>query len=989
MKKNFLLLFMCLLSVHLLFAQDMITISGQVTDAASGQPLIGAGVAVVGTTSGTQTDVNGNFTISAPADGTLTVDYLGYERQQIPINGQTTINVQLATSAQQLEQVVVVGYGTQRKRDVTGSIVSLREEEFEDKPVQNPLNAIQGKASGVVVTNSGVPGAAPAIRVRGVGSINGVAPLYVVDGIFTDNIDFVNPNDIASMEILKDASSLAMFGVQGANGVIIITTKRAQEGQTTVNVNSYAGFQKVTNKIDLANAAQFKMLYNEQLANLGEAPFDFSGYTADTDWQDEIFRTAFINNNSVSIRSGTARNQASFSMNYYNQEGVLKYDSYKRYTAHLRDEFTVNKNLKIGGDISLFRWDRNPASASITNALWASPVFSPFNEAGEYNASPPFQRTEVGNPVATTEINKGNTISNGYRFVGSVFAEVSFLKNFTWRPTLYADLGFNNERGYTPAYVVGDRAQYNDITGVRQSKATYTTGQMDQLLTYAKVFGKHDVTALVGYTSRYKGDDNVGGSRQGITIPIPDNPQFWYLGIGTPVTNERNSGGGSEETFISLLSRVNYSYDGKYLLNLSFRRDGTSKFGPNKRWGNFPSVGAGWVMSEESFLRDQEIVDFLKLKGSWGRMGNQSIGNYLFYPALNTGVTAVFGENVYPAAVPEYIANPDVHWEVIEGADAGIELVTLDNRLNLEANYYNRKSRDLLVRLPVPGAVGAALAIDNAGTILNTGFELSVTYNDEVGSDFGYSISANATTIHNEVLSLGNDIGYDIVSGPARTAVGHPIGAFYGYVQEGIFQTADEVAQSPQAGMAQPGDIRFKDVNDDGLFDDKDRTFIGSPTPDFNYGASVNLTYRNFALGIDVQGVAGNYIYNDRATATFGILNYPANRVNRWTGPGTSNVEPTLDNTRSNNFLTSTYFLEKGDYFRIRNLSLAYNLRGDILERVHVKGARIYINAQNIATFTKATGYSPEVGGSPISFGIDNGTYPVPATFTGGINLDF
>jgi TonB-linked SusC/RagA family outer membrane protein len=995
MKKYLLILMPCLLSFTG-WSQER-PVSGTVTAAEDGLPIPGVNVVVEGTTKGTATDVDGNYSIQLnEGENRLVFTFVGFKPMTVEVGDRTSIDVALESDVTALEEVVVIGYGTQRKRDVTGAITSLKGEEIADLPNANPLNSIQGRAAGVVITNSGVAGSSPTIRIRGVGSISNTNPLYVVDGIFTDNIDFVNPNDIASMEILKDPSSLAMFGVQGANGVVIITTKRAQKGVTNVNFSSYVGVQKITKKIDVANADQFKSLYNEQLAHLGSAPFDFSNYTADTDWQDLIFRDAMINNNSLSITSGGERNEATFSLNYFKQDGVIKYDSYKRYTAHLRDEYTVNDHLKVGADLSLFRFDRDPyQDGAVNSALWSAPVYAPRDENGNWNAAPTFQRAQVGNPYAFTEIYKDKTISNGYRLVGSLFAEINFLKNFTWKSVFYTDLGFNNSRSYDPLFEIGtgaDRAQFNEITKVTQESRRFTTWQMDHTLTFSKnINDVHDITALAGITQQLKANDFLQGGRQSRSpLNIPDDPNFWYLGIGSDDVTRTNNGGAEEQAFLSFLFRLNYSFANKYLLNASFRRDGTSKFSPNNRWGNFPSVGAGWVITEEPFFRDQNVVEFLKIKASWGRLGNDKVGNYLFYPLLNTGVTAVFGENVYPAAVPEYIPNPNIHWEVVQGTDVGFEAVAMDERLSVEFDYYNRETQDILVRLSIPGAVGASQSLTNAGTIVNKGIEVTLGWNDNLGEDLRYNLGANFTTISNEVTSIGDNIGYNITEGPSRTAIGYPIGAFFGYIQDGIFQTSEEVAASAQAGTARPGDIRFRDVVADGIIDDQDRTFIGSPTPDFIYGGSLGLNYGGFEFSLDVQGVAGNEIYKARQTATFAIVNYEANRLGRWVGPGTSDKEPILDNTRSNNFQTSTYFLDPGDYFRIRNVMIAYNFSSGFLDRLNMKNAKVYVNAQNILTFTEATGYTPEVGGDrPVAFGIDNGTYPLPATYSIGVNLSF
>ncbi|MBX2965723.1 MAG: TonB-dependent receptor [Cyclobacteriaceae bacterium] len=975
-------------------------VQGRVVAAEDNQPLPGVNVLVQGTQKGGVTDIEGNFSIAvSEGENVLVFTFIGYKTQIVQIGGRQTIDVVMESDAFALEEVVVIGYGTQRKRDVTGSIASLKGSDVSDKPNANPLNAIQGKVAGVMVTNSGVAGASPTIQIRGVGSISGANPLYVVDGIFANNIDFVNPNDIASMEILKDPSSLAIYGVQGANGVIIITTKRAQKGQTNVNVSSYAGFQKVIDFIDVTNAEQFKMLYNEELSNRGQAQYDFSNYTANTDWQDLILRNAFITNHSLSITSASERHQTSFSLNYFKQDGVVKYDSYSRYTARLRDEFTINKHIKVGGDISIFRWTREPQTAGLNNAIWAVPVYAPKGPDGVYNTAPAFQRAQVSNPVAVMEFMKGTTISEGYRVVASGFVELNFLKDFTWKSVAYADLGFSKSRGYTPFYqygAVGETVQPNQFSSVRQRNGTNTTWQVDHTLTYSKeINNEHVFTVLGGMTQQYIGSDFIEGSRQGKEpLIIPNHPDFWYLGIGDNDPTRTNNGGADEQAFLSFLLRANYAFKDKYLLNVSYRRDGTSKFNPFNRWGNFGSVGAGWVVTEESFMANNDIINFLKLKASWGRLGNDKIGNYLYYPLLNTGVSGVFGENVYPAAIPQFIPNPNIRWEVVEGFDAGFEAIFLNNKFTAEASFYNRKTRDILVTIDVPGAVGASVSQVNAGTILNRGIELVLGWNDTFSQDWRYTINANVTTIHNEVLSIGDNVGYTIIAGPSgqsRTAIGHPIGAFFGYVQEGIFQSQEEINSAPnQQGTIRPGDIRYRNVNDsDNAINDQDRTFIGSPIPDYTFGLSLGLSYKSFDLSVDLQGVAGNEIYRQRSSQTFAPLNYEANRLKRWVGPGSSNTEPIMDNARPNNFLPSTYFLDKGDYLRIRNVSLGYNFPSAVLERIKLKNAKVYVNAQNVFTFMKATGYSPEVGGSPVSFGIDNGVYPIPATYTAGINLSF
>ncbi len=975
-----------------LYAQE---ISGSIKDATTGAPL--PGVTIVNQSKpgiGAVSNNDGSFHIQGEKGHTLYFQLIGYESTPVTCQQTRQIQVTLKTATKDIDQVVVIGYGTSRKRDLTGSIASVKGEEIVNRPGSNPLAALQGKVAGITVINSGQAGAAPTIRIRGVGSISNTNPLYVVDGVFHDNIDFLNTADISSVEILKDPSSLAMFGVQGANGVIIISTTKARVGEMKVNFNTYAGIQHLVNKVKVTDANGFKTLYNEQLKNLNSPAFDFSPYTANTNWQNQIFRDAMMQNYSLSVATGTEKNKAYLSAGYFNQDGILKYDAFKKYMIHVSDQYDVNKHIRVGVDMSGSRWDRKNGNLGlVSNALIAAPVYAPYAPNGSYNASPSFQKAQVGNPVAAMDIFRDKAFNYGYRFVGSAFAEINFLRHFTWKTVGYTDLGFNSTRSYTPRYIVGDSAQYNFITAVAMGKSNYQTFQADHTLKFEQQFNKHHITLLAGLTAQYKGNDNLSGARKSPSVNIPDNPDLWYLNISPDLESQVNSGGGEEQAFNSYLFRANYAFNNKYLFNASFRRDGTSKFGPNKRWGNFPAAGAAWVISEEPFLRNAApVINFLKIKASWGRLGNDKIGNYLYYPLLNTGNSAVFGDKLYPAAVPQFIPNPNIHWEVMEGTDVGVELTLLHERFTLEADYYHRTTNDILVNLDIPGAIGTTQSQTNAGTILNKGFEFSATWGDVIGKNFKYAVSGNLTTIKNKVVSIGDNIGYNITNTPSRTIIGYPIGGFYGYVQEGIFQSTEEIEKSAQSTdpRIKPGDIRFADINHDGKITDKDRTYIGSPTPTLVYGLSLNLSYKGWGLNIETQGSGGNKIFVNRSRNKYAVFNYETNRLNRWTGPGTSNKEPIMDDTRSWNFEPSTYFIEPGDYFRIRFIQLSYNFNTRWMQDLQIKSGRIFINAQNLKTFTKVTGYTPEVGGdSPIRMGVDEGTYPIPATFMAGFNLNF
>ncbi len=981
-----------------------ITITGKVISD-SGQALSGVSVAVRGTNAGTATNTNGEFTLSAPANGTLTISHVGFTSRTVPINNQQTLTITLSTSAvTALEQVVVVGYGTQRKRDLTGSITVISGDEVANRPSVNPVSSLQGKVAGLTIVNSGQAGASPTVRIRGVNSTNNADPLYVVDGILQTNIDYLNQADIESIEVLKDPSSIAIYGLQGGNGVIIITTKRAKRGQTTVSFQANVGIQKLNNKVKVVDAEGFKTLFARQLQNIGAAPFDFTNYTANTDWQNQIYRTALISNNSLSVANSSEKSTTYFNIGYSNQQGILKYDNYKKYIARLNQEIHITNNIRLGGEINGFYWQQNPPVGGVQNgALWAAPIVPVKAGDGVYYSMPSFQRAQVGNPVAAIDLENGNTLNSGYRVTGNVFAEIKFLKSFTWKSTFYTDLGFNQTRGYgsLPFHFInfGEGAtttdtSYNNLahTSVNQSQTLYKTYQQDHTLTFDKnLKGGHHLTVLAGFSTLYHYNEFTNGNRTDTSLNIPKNSIFWYLNTAQQSNPGTFGGGASEDASISYLGRVNYAFQNRYLLNVTFRRDGTSKFSPSRQWGNFGSVGVGWVLTDENFMKGVSWADFLKLKASWGTVGNGlNIGNYLSYPALNNANVGIFGNNIYTSVVAAYVPDPNLHWETVEGKDAGFELHTLKNKLNLEVDFYDRKTHDILTTITLPGASGNTGYFTNLGTIDNKGLEISAGWKDRVGTDFSYSVNGNFSVNTNKVESIGNNINFQITNGINLTQSGYSIGYFYGYVQTGIYQTTAELDKTPHMSSSAPGDISYKDVNGDGKIDQNDRTYLGTPFPKYNFGGTIAMGYRGFDLNVDLQGVAGNKIYVARRTATFATLNYEVNRLNAWTAAGTTNVEPILDNTRANNYLFSSYWLEPGDYFRIRTLQLGYTFNTSRSKNSAFKMLRVYISGQNLATFTHATGYTPEVPVSdPVTAGADNGVYPVPAIYSFGVNVTF
>src|ERR1035437_5312499 len=981
-----------------------IEIKGKITDD-KGQPLEGATILIKGTNNGTKSDANGNFSIDAEPNSTLIISYVGFETIEVKIGNQANISVQLKPSIVIGEQIVVIGYGTQKKRDLTGSIAVISGDEVAKQPSTNPISSLQGRVAGLTIVNSGQAGASPTVRIRGVNSTNNADPLYVVDGILQTNIDYLNAADIQTIEVLKDPSSIAIYGLQGGNGVIIITTKRAKNGQTIISLQSNVSVQKVNDKIKVVDAAGFKKLYSAQLANINAAPFDFSNYTANTNWQDQVLRSALLSNNSLSVSNSTDKSTTYLNVGYSNQQGVLKYDQYEKYIARLNEEIRVNKNIRIGGDITGFHYKQNPPAGGVNEALWAAPIVPVKAGPGLYYTMPSFQRAQVADPVAIIDQYNGKTINNGYRVTGNIFAEIKFLKNFTWKSSLYTDLSFNQSRWYggLPFHYIDlgegniptdTTYAVNPHTSVSQSQTISKTFQQDHTLTFDKDFsGGHHITALAGFSTLYHYTEGINGGRTDTTLNIPNDPTLWYINVVQQANPGNFGGGASEDASTSYMARVNYSFKNRYLLNVTFRRDGTSKFSPSHQWGNFGSVGAGWVLTDEKFMQNIGWLNFLKLKASWGTVGNGlNIGNYLSYPGLNNSNVGVFGNNVYPSVVAAYVPDPNLHWETIEGKDAGFEARLFKNRFNLDVDLYDRKTHDILTTITLPGASGYTNYFTNLGTIDNKGIEITAGWKDNLGKNFSYSVSGNFSVNKNNVESVGNNINFQLLGngGASLTQSGYSIGYFYGYVQTGIYQTTAQLDKLPHMSSSTPGDISFADINGDGKIDQNDRTYLGSPFPKYNFGGNVSLNYKDFDLGIDLQGVAGNKIYVQRRQATFAILNYESNRLNAWTGAGTNNVEPILDNTRSNNYLFSSYWLEPGDYLRIRTVQLGYTFSPHISKGSGVQSLRLYISGQNLATFTKATGYSPEVPiSNPISAGADNGVYPIPAIYSFGLNLTF
>ncbi|TSD62986.1 TonB-dependent receptor [Inquilinus sp. KBS0705] len=984
------------------FAQN-VTVKGKVTDAANGQALIGVTVGVQGTTTGTQTDVNGTYSLNVASNATLQVSYLGYTTLTVPVNGQTNIDIKLQPSTNELQGVVVVGYGTQRKLDVTGSVGVVKGDDIAKQASTNAVSSLQGKVAGVQITNSGSPGSSPEIRIRGLGTVYGNAnPLYVVDGVWFDDISFLNPNDIENISILKDASSESIYGVRAANGVVLVTTKKGK-GAPSISYNAYAGWQRVTNQPKLANGTEYATLINElnaiQFPSDPPTFADPAKFGQGTDWLNVVLRNAFTMKHDVTVSGSTEKSTYTFSAGYLEQQGVVKGNDYSRITAHLQQDVQATKFLKLGYNAVLQgSKSQDAAGGVIYKAFTAAPIVPVYYNDGTYGDPGDFPiGNATNNPKA--QIDYFNQKSNNYRLTGNMFADVKFTNYLTFHTSFGGEFGQAEVLGYNPVYKANS-IQFNEISDLNVSRAEVRNWIWENTLTFDKTFGKHHLTVLAGQSAQRYKSYNISATAQ--NVPNTSNGDL-YLALGSnDATNPRSvTDGGALATYQSFFSRVNYSFNDRYLLNASIRADGSSKFLGSERWGYFPSVGAGWVISNEDFMKDQTIFNNLKLRGSWGKIGNASVPANLSTLTVNNsaGFIAVYNGQSATGANITAIVPPITYWERGVGTDIGLEMAFLNNRLTFEADYYQKKTEQAIFAIPVLGSLGTdgGTIIGNQATFENHGFEFAASWRGKIGSDFSYNLSGNFSINNNKVLSTITGANPIYGGGAAatggqlstRTILGQPIGEFYGLVVDGVFQNAAEIAASNQTD-AKPGDFRFKDLNGDKVIDAKDRTVIGNPNPKYLYGFSTNFNYKEFDLTVDLQGVAGVDVYNANKGLRYGSENFTKDFYdNRWHGEGTSTTYPSANVGGGNNYKPNSFFVESGAYFRIRNLQLGYTLPSAVASKVFMKRLRIFANAQNAFNSFSYKGFNPEVGGSPTNAGIDNGVYPLYATYNFGVNVTF
>jgi TonB-linked SusC/RagA family outer membrane protein len=1009
------------------FAQER-TITGTVTDADSKQFLPGVTIIIKGTTIGTTTDLDGKYTIKAESDATLVFSFIGYLNEEIAVGNNSVIDVNLIPDIKKLDEVVVVGYGVQKKTLVTGATSKISGDNLTMSPNLRASQILQGQVSGAVITqNSGQPGSGVSVRIRGVGTNGSAEPLYIIDGLPTSDagLDFLNPSDIESIDVLKDAASAAIYGTRGANGVVLITTKKGKSGSKQITYDGYYGLQNPWRKLDMANSNEYMMLINEAAANANK-PWVFSQAFIDsnqynTDWQDEMFYyNAPIQSHVLTLAGGDEKSTYSSSLSYFGQDGIVA----KGKSNFQRITYRLNANRKLGilevgsslhfANITNKGIDVNNqyGGSSLIQALNTPPIVPVKNPDGSWGT--PSQPSiglgmqEITNPVAM--LSYLNSTTNTNKAIGSAYGEFDFGKTFSllnglkFRTSVSVEYSFVNGRSYTPLYNL-DATHQTTVDGVNQNIDRYNTFNLDNVLTYDKAINSHHFTLMLGQSAFQYRHTNVSGSKTQVIFNDLDHA---YLD-NAQSTDATTGGGYSGRTVASLFGRLNYDFENKYLLTAIIRRDGSARFGSNNKYGTFPSISAGWVLSEESFLKNSgSIINFLKVRGSWGQNGNEEIGDFSYTSIISTGSNYYFGtdKTEYKGAQPQKIANPDLRWETSEQLDLGVDLRLLQNKISVTADYYIKTTKDWLVQAPAPAMIGNTPPTVNGGNIRNSGLELELGYKNDF-QKFHFEATLTGGFNKNKVMDIpnlnkelkGGNGGFG-QSGIIVFKEGEAAGSFYGVRTAGLFQSWEEVnAYTHTEGTtttliqpnAAPGDIKFVDQNNDGKIDEKDRVNLGSPFPDFTGGANINMSWKGIDFSMFWYASLGNKIWD--ATRRYDIVysNYRTDALNRWIGKGTSDSYPrlTLNDVNGNWSTPSDMYVKDASFLRLRSLTLGYTLPKNITQFIKIQKLRIYISAENLITITKYRGFDPEIGGGVFANGIDYGNYPQPRTILGGINISF
>jgi TonB-dependent starch-binding outer membrane protein SusC len=1010
----------------------MQTVKGRVTDN-TGAPVPGAGIRVKGSNTGTVTDANGNYTLRVPNGSSLEVNAMGFSVQSKP--AAANVNFQLAVSETALTETVVVGYGVQKKSVVTGAISSVKASDLESQPVTRIEQSLQGRTAGVTIAASaGQPGSAATIRVRGVTSLNNSDPLLVVDGVVVDNggIGYLNQSDIESMEVLKDAASQAIYGARAASGVILITTKKGKAGSLKVGYNGYFGTSAPARKLKMLNATEYATLMNEaSVADGGQQLYaDPKSLGQGTDWQSLIFNNdARRQDHEVSLSGGNEKSTFYTSFGFMKQDGIVATDisKYQRTNVRVNSTHKISKYVTFGENLG-YSYEKTIGLGN-TNSEFGGPLSSainldPITKAVIYDpaiagASPystnAVERDSKGNPFGISSI-VGQEITNplayiktklgnynwSHNIVGNAYLEIKPIKGLTLRSTLGTKMAFWGTEAYTPIYYLNSSTTSTRTNFNRQQNVQYAWN-LENTASYTQQIQKHNVTLLVGQGA-YMDNNSYGTNVTFYDIPA-QNFHDASLNYKTASTNRTADGNeGILHTVASLFGRLDYNYDEKYLLQGVLRRDGSSRFGPTHKYGVFPSVSAGWVASREDFWPQNSVVNFLKVRGGIGTVGNDNIGDFAYVSVIGSGRNYAFGQsgNYAIGNSPNALSNPDIKWESTTQTNVGLD-ATLFKNLNVTFEWFKKRTTDILQTLPIPGYIGTVNnPAANVGAVNNTGVELQLGYHVKVG-EVDLSANGSAAYVKNTVTELAPFVQY-LENGPSfqstsfpivRTAPGHPINEFYGFKTDGIFQTQADVDSyvGKNGGKIQPnaapGDFRWKDVNGDGIIDDKDRTWLGNSIPTWTFGGQLSAAYKGFDAIVFVQGSAGAKIFQGLHRLDIQQANYQTKELGRWTGAGTSNDIPRMSFADPNHNRTnpSDYYLESGNYMRLKTFQIGYSLPGHMLKTVGIERFRIYVLSENLFTFTKYTGYDPEIGGS--NFGVDKGFYPQARSFMLGVNATF
>lgn len=1025
-----------------MFAQQL-TVKGNVKDA-TGEPVIGASVLVKGTTNGTITDFDGNFELpNVESDASIEITFVGYLPQTLKASS-SSLNVILKEDTKTLDEVVVVGYGVQKKSVVTASIAKVSADDLSASSPVRVDNALKGLASGVTVTSaSGQPGAAAQIRVRGVGTINNSDPLYIVDGMpIEGGLDYLNPNDIQSIEVLKDAASGAVYGARAANGVILVTTKSGKEGRTKVTYDFSYGWQSAWKKRDVLNATEYATMMNEGAINAGLAPTyaDPASYGVGTNWQKEVFNdNAPVMSHQVSVSGASEKVSYLLSLGYYTQDGIVggNFDrpNYERLTLRSNNQYVVfdeskNRNwlnnLKITSNLSYARIKSKGIEANSTwgsplgSALSMSPMLSPYVDGEQEKAQLDYlsgqadyvkqygpngkllmvpvafgNYQEMNNPIANLLLPGDKNWS--HKFVANFSAELQLWDNLKFKTSYGVDLAFWGKDGYTPIYYLRN-GQSQTFSSAYSEKRDGTVWQLENVLMYDKTIDKHSFSVILGQSAKKTSGSFLTGSRNHITNY---NRPYIDASTGLSENGDRNSTGAPtvKATLASMFARLSYNYDERYMFQFTIRRDGSSRFGSNNHYATFPSFSAGWNLTNENFMKARpEWLTNTKIRFSWGKNGNENIGNFQYIALTSSGNNAIFGngENVVIGVKPSQLANPDLKWEESEQYDGGIDFGFFNNALTFSADYYVKKTNGMLMTMSLPAYVGEAIPMGNVGSMKNSGLELEAAYKFKV-SDWNFRVGGNLSYLKNELIEYGNEAGWANLDGfqgtgtISRAQNGKPFPYFYGYKTDGVLQNQAEAdAYNGKYGTALvPGDVRYVDVDKDGAITEDDRTDIGKGMPDWTYGFNINVAWKDFDLSMMWQGTIGNDIYDATRRIDAISSNLPSWMLNRWTGEGTSNRIPRYVQGDGYNWQSSDLLVYDGSYLRLKNIQLGYTFPKSLTRKVFVSSLRVYVAAENLLTFTKYHGFDPEISSGGTSLGIDYGVYPQARTWTVGFNLAF